>query len=454
MKPVKRTVATLIATAVLASTAAAQAPPNPKPAIGSDQAIGQHFQVSADPLPEPYKGGAVRNAPLLVPRNGRKPTVPEGFEAALYADGLKGARQMVVLPNGDVVVSVMSEGNLLMLRDQDGDGRADWVERHAAGFNLPYGLAYRAGEILIVDQDGIWGIAYSDGLLRPPFAEVEPIGSVPAAARRASPDMDGQRMLTAKGVFGIAQGHLNKSLKVGPDGRIYAGVGSVGNIGEEPSPKASIQVFSASGQGQQTLASGTRNPSGLAFQPATGALWAIVQERDGLGGDLVPDFLTQVKAGGFYGFPYAYIGPHPQPGFADRAPDKVKATITPDLLFAPHSAAFSLAFYDGAMFPAEFKGDAFVALHGSWNREEPTGYKVVRVGFENGKPVGGYENFATGFWVSGKDRAEIWGRPADVAVAKDGALLILDDTGGTIWRVTRTGTADRGTTATNASVPK
>lgn len=442
MKSMRRTASTLAATAALVSTAAAQTPP-PKPAIGSDQAIGQQFRVAADPLPEPYKGGAVRNAPLLVPRNGRKPTVPDGFEATLYADGLKGARQMAVLPNGDVVVSVMGEGNLLMLRDQDGDGKADWIERHAAGFNLPYGLAYRTGEILVADQDGIWGVPYGDGLLRPPFAEVEPIGAVPAAERRASPDMDGQKRLTAKGVFGIAQGHLNKSLKVGPDGRLYAGVGSVGNIGEEPSPKATIQVFSASGQGQQTFASGTRNPSGLAFQPGTGDLWAVVQERDGLGGDLVPDFLTRVKAGGFYGFPYAYIGPHPQTGFAERAPDKVKATIVPDLLFAPHSAAFGMAFYDGAMFPPAYVGDAFVALHGSWNREEPTGYKVVRVRFEGGEPVGGYENFATGFWVSGKDRAEVWGRPADVAVAKDGALLVLDDTGGTIWRIAHAAAAPK-----------
>jgi glucose/arabinose dehydrogenase len=251
-------------------------------------------------------------------------------------------------------------------------------------------------------------------------------------------------MITKKGVFGIVQGHQNRDLVIDPKtGALFVGVGSSGNLGVEPEPKATIQRFDADGSNQTTFASGTRNPTALAFNPESGDLYALVQERDGLGDELPSDYLIRVQQGGFYGWPYAYIGPHPQPGFAERAPDKVKATITPDLLFEAHSSVLDLVFYEGDQFPPEYKGDAFVALKGSWNRSEPTGYKVVRVPFKDGKPQGYYENFATGFWVSGEQRAEVWGRPAALAVAKDGSLLVADDTGGTIWRIAYTGTRDR-----------
>ena len=186
-----------------------------------------------------------------------------------------------------------------------------------------------------------------------------------------------------------------------------------------------------------------RNPTALAFHPETGELYAIVQERDGLGDRLPSDYLVRVQEGGFYGWPYAYIGKHSQPGFGDRAPDKVNATITPDLLFEAHSSVLDLVFYEGSQFPAEYKGQAFVALKGSWNRSEPTGYKVVSIPFKDGRPEGYYKNFATGFWISGEQRAEVWGRPAALAVAKDGSLLVADDTGGTIWRISYTGKSNR-----------
>src|SRR2546429_6939678 len=241
-------------------------------------------------------------------------------------------------------------------------------------------------------------------------------------------------------VFGIVQGHMNRHLVIDPKtGALFVGVGSSGNLGVEPDNKATIQRFDADGANQSTFASGMRNPTALAFHPATGDLYAVVQERDGLGDRLVPDYLIRVQQGAFYGWPYAYIGQHPQPGFAQLRPDKVKASLQPDLLFEAHSSTMDLVFYDGQQFPAEYRGDAFVALKGSWNRSEPTGYKVVRVSFKEGKPQGSYENFVTGFWVSGKDRAEVWGRPAALAVAKDGSLLIADDTGGTIWRIAYTG---------------
>jgi glucose/arabinose dehydrogenase len=262
--------------------------------------------------------------------------------------------------------------------------------------------------------------------------------------RRPVPGAYGAQLLTAKGVFGIVQGHQNRHLAIDPKtGALFVGVGSSGNLGVEPEPKATIQRFDADGGNQMTYASGTRNPTALAFHPQTGELWAVVQERDGLGDRLPSDYLIRVQEGGFYGWPYAYNGKHPQPGFAPLAPDKVEATITPDLLFAAHSSVLDLAFYNGDQFPAAYRGSAFVALKGSWNRSVPTGYKVVRVPFKDGKPEGYYENFATGFWVSGERRAEVWGRPAALAVTPDGSLLIADDTGGTIWRITYTGERQR-----------
>ncbi len=413
-----------------ATTAPAAASPRP-----TDQGVGQRFEVRADALPAPYQGKAVRNPPLIVPREGRVPVVPEGFEVALVAENLEGPRQLLVLPNGDLLVAMQASGALMLLRDSDGDGRAEWIERWAGGFDRPNGLAYRAGEVLVADQQGIWSIAHQPG------AAVRPTSTGPRRAAEASAEqrrvqvMDGQTLVSARGAFGMPVGHANRDIEIGPDGRLYVGVGSSGNIGVEPEPKATIQVFGADGREQRTFAAGVRNPVGLAFHPQTGELWAAVQERDGVGDRQVPDFLARMEEGSFHGWPYSYTGGNPQPGFAQMAPERVAAARMPDLLFEPHSAAMDFVFWSGARVPAGYSGDAVVALKGSWNRLEPTGYKVVRVKFEAGQPVGWYDNLVTGFWVGGEEKAEVWGRPADVAQAPDGALYVVDDTGGTIWRV-------------------
>jgi glucose/arabinose dehydrogenase len=347
------------------------------------------------------------------------------------------------LPNGDVLVAEQSAGYLTLLRD-DGNGRAGWIDRHVADLNKPYGLVWQGDHVLVTDQDGIWSVPYILGALRAGRNEQQRVDQVPPDQRKPTPGAYGGQMITKKGVFGIVQGHQNRHLAIDPKtGALFVGVGSSGNLGVEPEPKATIQRFNADGSNQTTFASGTRNPTALAFHPQTGELFALVQERDGLGDRLPSDYLTHVQEGGFYGWPYAYTGKHPQPGFANLAPDKVNATITPDLLFEAHSSALDLVFYDGDQFPPEFKGSAFVALKGSWNRSQPTGYKVVRVPFKDGRPEGYYENFATGFWISGEQRAETWGRPAALAVTKDGSLLVADDTGGTIWRITYTGKRER-----------
>jgi glucose/arabinose dehydrogenase len=405
--------------------------------------IGRRFHIEPADLPPPKIGPIVTDRPLIVPYSGQVPQVPPGFTATPFATGLVNPRRLLVLPNGDVLVAEQSAGYLTLLRD-DGSGYATWIDRHVEDLNKPYGLAWRDNHVLVADQDGIWSVPHNIGALRAGRSETKRVDQVPLEERKPTPGAYGAQMITKKGVFGIVQGHQNRHLVIDPKtGALFVGVGSSGNLGVEPEPKATIQRFNADGSNQTTFASGTRNPTALAFNPESGDLYALVQERDGLGDKLPSDYLIRVQEGGFYGWPYAYIGQHPQPGFAERAPDKVKATITPDLLFEAHSSVLDLVFYEGDQFPPEYKGDAFVALKGSWNRSEPTGYKVVRVPFKDGRPEGSYENFATGFWISGEQQAEVWGRPAALAVAKDGSLLVADDTGGTIWRIAYTGTRDR-----------
>ncbi len=406
----------------------------------AEHEIGRRYHFDPNDLPPPKTGPIVTDRSLIVPYDGQKLEVPPGFTVAPFATGLVNPRRMLVLPNGDVLVAEQSAGYLTLLRD-DGEGHAKWIDRHVEDLNRPYGLALRGDEILVADQDAIWRVPHVVGALRAgrPVAP-QKAEEVPPDQRKPVPGAYGAELLTKKGVFGIPVGHQNRHLTIDPKtGALYVGVGSSGNLGVEPEPKATIQRFDADGSNQMTVASGTRNPTALAFHPQTGELWAVVQERDGLGDNLPSDYLIRVQQGGFYGWPYAYIGKHPQPGFAQLAPDKVEATITPDLLFQAHSSLLDLVFYDADQFPAEYKGGLFVALKGSWNRSIPTGYKVVRVPFKDGRPEGYYENFATGFWASGEERAEVWGRPAALAVAKDGSLLVADDTGGTIWRISYKG---------------
>src|SRR6266851_3078923 len=438
------TVAALAAGALALSSAGADQPSAPKDELAQNFAaeheIGQRFRFDPAELPAPKTPPIVTNRVLIVPFDGQALQVPPGFTAAPFATGLANPRRLLVLPNGDVLVAEQSAGYLTLLRD-DGEGRAKWIDRHVEDLNKPYGLAWRGDELLVTDQDGIWRVPHVVGALRAGRPQpAQKAADVPPDQRKPVPGAYGAQLLTKKGVFGIVQGHQNRGLAIDPkSGALFVGVGSSGNLGVEPEPKATIQRFDADGSNQTTFASGTRNATALAFHPTTGELWAVVQERDGLGDNLPSDYLIRVQQNGFYGWPYAYIGKHPQPGFAQLAPDKVDATIAPDLLFQAHSSLLDLVFYNADQFPAEFKGSLFVAVKGSWNRSEPTGYKIVRVPFKDGKPEGYYENFATGFWASGEHRAEVWGRPTALAVAKDGSLLVADDTGGTIWRIPYTG---------------
>ncbi|MDA0260797.1 MAG: PQQ-dependent sugar dehydrogenase [Proteobacteria bacterium] len=283
------------------------------------------------------------------------------------------------------------------------------------GLERPHGLAIHVGYLYIGTPKTIWRVPFSAGQTR--------------ARGAAEP-------FTERGALGSGGGHWTRNLVFSGDGaRVFVAVGSHANVGEEPEVRASVQQFAANGRGQRTLAGGLRNPVGIARYPGTDDLYVVVNERDGLGDGLVPDFLTRVVDGGFYGWPYAYIGNHPDPALGSKRPDLVAKSRVPDVLFQAHSAPLGLVFYDADQFPAGYRGDAFVALHGSWNAQRPTGYKIVRVPFENGRPSGGYETFLSGFWIAGADRARVWGRPAGLAIALDGSLLVADDGSQTVWRV-------------------
>ena len=383
---------------------------------GPDERPGARFHIRSSDLPKPHATASVANSAERVSRSSEaRLRVPEGFRSNLFRVGLRGPRWLAVAANGDVVLAESRAGTVSILRDGDGDGRAEIIEVFTDAIAQPHGLAVHDGWLYVSDPEQVWRLRYEPGQLR---AQGRP------------------ERVTAEGVLGDGRGHWTRTLAVSPDGRhLFVAVGSRGNTAEEPAPRATIQRFTLDGSGQATFAAGLRNAVGLAFRPGTGELWAHVNERDGLGDGLVPDYLAQVREGDFFGWPYAYLGPHPDPDFGARRPDLVARSRAPEVLFEAHSAPIGLAFYDGAMFPAAYRGGAFVALQGSWNAARPTGYKVVHVPFEGGRPLGWYENFATGFWVAGESTAQVIGKPAGLAVARDGTLLVADDVGGAIWRV-------------------
>lgn len=393
-------------------------------ATGRTAEIGERIQVDRESLPSPYAGPSHSNGPQRIPQpQGASLKVPTGFTAGLFADGLSHARWLCVTPDGDVFLAEPNAGQVTLLRDADGDGRAEFRSTYLEGLHSPHGLAFREGTLYVTDTERVWRVSHRPG----------------ATKGEAAP-------LTPSGELGKGSGHWTRNLALHPDGtRLFVAIGSRGNLGEEPEPRATIREFPITGGHGRTFAAGLRNPVGIAFYPGTEDLYTVVNERDGLGDELVPDYLTRVRAGEFYGWPYAYLGPNPQPRFAELRPERVAKTKVPDLLFRSHSAPLGLVFYDGTRFPKTHRGDAFVALHGSWNAGVPQGYMVVRVPFEGGRPKGWYEPFVTGFRVDERpgerERARVWGRPSGLALLPDGSLLIADDVGNRVWRVSYEGAA-------------
>jgi glucose/arabinose dehydrogenase len=374
-------------------------------------APGVRRHITPDALPAPYATTSSSRSPEVIsqPRHA-VPTVPPGFEVSLFASGLDTPRTLRTAPNGDVFLAESGAGNIRVYRGQQS-------RVFAANLTQPFGIAFWPPG----PSPRFVYVAETNRVVRFPY----PIGGPPEVIVPSLPE----------------GGHWTRDVAFSPDGtRLFVSVGSATNVMNGVSPeteqgRADVLSFAPDGSDRRVYASGLRNCSGEAIQPATGVLWCVVNERDGLGDDLPPDFATAVKQGGFYGWPWFYTGANPDPRHKDAAARQV---IVPDVLIQPHSAPLGIAFYDKAMFPPEYRGDAFVTLHGSWNRSKRTGYKVIRVRFENGHPTGEYDDFLTGFVRS--DRS-VWGRPVGVTVAADGALLVSEDGNGTIWRGAWTGDA-------------
>jgi glucose/arabinose dehydrogenase len=391
------------------------------PALAQNDPVGTRYLIRPADLPKPFATPSASNSGRVVPRPaGHQFSTLPGFTMTVFADGFSNARYLHVVANGDVLLAETRAGRISVLRDADGDGRAETVAVLAENLNQPHGLVARDGWLYVGEATQVRRLPYTPGDLK---------------ARGPAEDV------TRPGSLGPSPGnHRTREILFAPDGQSFTvSVGSRGNLDEEPLPHASIQWFKADGTGQRPYATGLRNPIGMGYEPRTGALYTIVNERDGYGDEMVPDYLTRVADGDFYGWPYALTGAVPDPEYGSKRPDLVAKTKTPDVLFRAHSAPIGMVFYTGDQFPAEFKGDAFVTLQGSWNARQPTGYKIVRVPFRDGRPTGEYINFVTNLWVAGTSRAEIVARPAGITQARDGSLLVADDGSQTVWRIAYSG---------------
>ena len=375
-----------------------------------------HYEIKPPDLPAPYASeSASHSSKIILQPADAKFNLPPGFKVNVYAEGdFSNPRWLTLAPNGDVFVSDAGANKVFLLRDTDGDGTADQRYTFAENLSQPFGMAIGGDYFYIANTDSVVRFKYQLGQTK---VEGEP------------------EKIIALTEGGYNQ-HWTRNITFSPDGRkLYVSIGSSSNASpEKDERRAAISEYNPDGSGYRLYASGIRNPIGLAWNPATKELWTAANERDGLGDNLVPDFVTAVKDGAFYGFPWAYIGQNEEPRLNGQNPDAIKKTIVPDILVQAHSAALGLAFYNGKMFPPEYQNDAFVALHGSWNRDKLTGYKIIRVRMKDGKPVGGYDDFLTG-WLPDENSREVWGRPVGLLVNSDGALLICDDGANKIWRV-------------------
>jgi glucose/arabinose dehydrogenase len=390
--------------------------------VQTEAIVPQPIRITPSTLPPPYGTSSASKSPNVIPVPPNPVLqVPAGFEVSLFAEGLDNPRWLALTPTGEVLVTETRQNRIRLLRDanQDGVAEVSTFATAANGLDIPFGMSF--------SQDAFY-LGNSNAVLRFPYQ-----------AGQAQLTGTGQKITDLPG--GGYNQHWTRNVIVSPDQKkLYVSIGSRSNNSVEELPRASVQVMNLDGSDRQTFASGLRNPVGLAFQPQTRQLYATVNERDGLGDDLVPDYLTQVQSGGFYGWPYTYLTPdrldpnHSQNGRSDR-PDLAAQTRTPDVLFQAHSAALGLQFYTGQTFPQKYRNGAFVAFRGSWNRDQGTGYKVVFVPFDaNGKAQGYYEDFLTGF-LTNPAGPDTWGRPVGLLVLRDGSLLVTEEANGRIYRI-------------------
>jgi glucose/arabinose dehydrogenase/cytochrome c2 len=408
--------------------------------------VRHHIDLAA--LPAPYATTSAGNSPKVVDRPaGAVLSVPQGFTVKLFADNLSGPRVLRVAPNGDIFIAETRENRIRVLRAADGASAPSENVIYATGLDRPFGVAfYPLGDdprwVYVATNNTVVRFAYTSGDLKATGAPEMILPSLSHdhdgghTTRDVAFSADGRQMFVTVGSgSNIADGMVTKSDE---ERRSWDSGHALGESWGAESDRAQIKVTDPEGKAPlKVFATGIRNPVGLAINPTTGALWTSTNERDMLGDDLVPDYFTSVKEGGFYGWPWYYMGNHEDPRHARERPELAGRVLVPDIPIQSHSAPLEMVYYTAktgsAVFPAAYRGDLFVALHGSWNRTHRTGYKVVRALFEDGMATGEYEDFLTGFVVDG---TSVWGRPVGVAVAHDGALLVTDDGNGTLWRIT------------------
>lgn len=376
-------------------------------------------------LPAPYATESVRNSSRIVDwPDDKTPNAPSGFTVTKFADGFDNPRWSYFAPNGDLFVSEAStgesKGKITLLRDKNNDGKVEVRETFLEDLNQPFGMLVIGNSFYVANTDGLYKFPYKEGQTSLKKEEGQKIVDLPA---------------------GGYNNHWTRNIITNEaQDKIYISVGSASNVGEhgmeEEQRRANILVVDLDGKNEKVFASGLRNPVGMDWNPANGDLWTAVNERDELGNNLVPDYATSVKEGGFYGWPYSYYGQIQDPRLKGKSPEMVKTAIIPDVPVGSHTASLGFAFYDAAAFPEKYRNGAFVGQHGSWNRAILSGYKVVFIPFENGSPQEP-EDFLTGF-IADEDSSDVFGRPVAVTVTPQGDLLINDDSGNTLWKVSYT----------------
>ena len=390
-------------------------------------------------LPRPGASPSAANFARVVARpSAAMPLVPPGFKVELFAEGLSGPRTLRVAPNGDIFVAETRAGRIRVLRAGEG-AKVVANEIYASGLNGPFGIAFFPNAenpqwVYVANTDSVVRFPYHAGDLKTSGRAETVVANLPHGYGHSTRDIvftpDNKRMLVSVG----SAGNDGESMGSPPGGlEAWSRAQPPGAAWGHETERAAVLSFDPDGKHRKLYATGLRNCVGLAIQPQSGMPWCSTNERDGLGDDLVPDYVTSVRNGAFYGWPWFYIGGNEDPRHPGARPDLKDRVTIPDVLLQPHSASLGMTFYQGSQFPPEYRGDAFAAEHGSWNRSRRTGYKVIRIRMKDGKPTGEYEDFVTGFVVNDN---EVWGRPVGVAVTKDGALLVSEDGNGTIWRVT------------------
>ena len=418
----------ILKTRVTTSEAESAASLNVSPPFANykTQAPGVTRKITLADLPKPYATESVDNGADVVRRpSDAWPQAPAGFKVEQFASKLDNPRLLRTAPNGDVFLAESDAGEIKIFRGLTSDGKPEQTQVFASGLNKPFGIAfYPPGPnpewVYVGNTDSVVRFPYRNGDLKARGAS-QKLADLPGGGRLRG------------------GGHWTRDIAFSPDGKkMYVSVGSHSNVDDTDNNsveyhRADILEFNPDGSGERVYASGIRNAVGIAVHPQTGELWASVNERDGLGENLPPDYITHVQDGGFYGWPWYYMGGHVDPRHQDKHPDLRARMLNPDVLLQPHNASLEMTFYDAKQFPAQYQGDIFAAEHGSWNKSARTGYEVVRVPLhQQGHASGEYEDFLTGFVT--KD-GKVWGRPVGVAVAKDGSLLVSDDGSNSIWRV-------------------